>query len=135
MADEPRFVLNGKEYPVPDSFTIGEMCDAERYFGVEFGESATVGARMMAAMMWIAVRREDPTVTVNDIRDLPADAFQAVEAGDARPPEIPASNGNGDAKTQSSGGSSTADSASQDDDQSPIGGLTSAASDLVTSEI
>ncbi len=134
MADEPRFVLNGKEYPIPDSFTIGEMCDAERYFGVEFGENSTVGARMMAAMMWIAVRREDKTVTVDDIRNLPADAFQAVE-GDARPPEIPASNGNGDAKKSSSGDSSTADSASPDDALSPIGGPILAASDLVTSEI
>jgi hypothetical protein len=81
------FRVNGKDYPAPTSFTVGEMCDAERYFGVEFGsEIGNSSMRMAAAMLWIAIRRDDPTVTVDDIRNLPPEVFTAVAEG-PRPPE------------------------------------------------
>jgi hypothetical protein len=89
--DEPAltFRVNGKDYPVPTTFTVGEMCDAERYFGVEFGNEAVGSSmRMAAAMLWIAVRRDDPTVTVDDIRNLPPDVFSAL-GEESRPPETP----------------------------------------------
>jgi hypothetical protein len=85
--DQPRFRVNGRDYLVPTTFTVGEMCDAERYFGVEFGSDAAGSSmRMAAAMLWIAVRREDPTVTVDDIRNLPPDVFSAL-GEESRPPE------------------------------------------------
>jgi hypothetical protein len=45
-------------------------------------------------MLWIAVRREDPTVTVDDIRNLPPDVFAAVGEEEPRPPETPEPNAN-----------------------------------------
>jgi hypothetical protein len=83
------FRVNGKDYEIPTSFNIGEMCDAERYFGVEFGsEDATPGIRMAAAMLWIAIRRVDSTVSVDDIRSLPPSVFESLNgAGAARPPQ------------------------------------------------
>jgi hypothetical protein len=93
--DQPRFRVNGRDYLVPTTFTVGEMCDAERYFGVEFGSDAAGSSmRMAAAMLWIAVRREDPTVTVDDIRNLPPDVFAAVGEEGPRPPETPEPNAN-----------------------------------------
>jgi hypothetical protein len=94
MADTPKFRVNGKDYPVPTTFTIGEMCDAERYFGVEFGADTTgTSMRMAAAMLWIAIHREDPSVTVDDIRNLPPDIFAAVDE-EPRPPETAEPNAN-----------------------------------------
>jgi hypothetical protein len=111
------FRVNGKDYPVPTTFTVGEMCDAERYFGVEFGEAATTSMRMAAAMLWIAIRREDPTVTVDDIRNLPPDVFSALGEEGPRPPETPEPNAN----NGSSGDGSEAVSDLLVVDQSPSG--------------
>jgi hypothetical protein len=89
MAEEtkPAFVVNGKTYPVPDDLTLGEMCDAERFFGVEFGAAQDRSSvRLAAALLWIAVRRHDNSVTVDDIRALPPDVFTAATADDAGPP-------------------------------------------------
>jgi hypothetical protein len=96
--EQPGFRVNGRIYPVPDDLTLGEMCDAERYFGVEFGEQQSSGMRMMAALLWIAIRREDPSVEVEDIRALPLETFSQPPVGDADPPtptgsEPAASNG------------------------------------------
>jgi hypothetical protein len=87
--ETPMFRVNGKDYAIPTSFTIGEMCDAERFFGVEFGaEAAGSSIRMAAALLWIAVHREDPSITVENIRSLPPEVFTAVGGeDDARPPE------------------------------------------------
>jgi len=89
MADETgTFKVNGIAYHFPENLTMGEMCDAERFFGVEFGAAGTTSSmRMAAALMWVAVKRVDPTVTVEDIRDLPSDVFESFMAGDASPPE------------------------------------------------
>jgi hypothetical protein len=86
---KPAFVVNGKEYDVPEDLTLGEMCDAERYFGVEFGTTTanTSTVRMAAALLWVAVKRQDDTVTIDDIRALPPDVFKVAE-GDAGPPAL-----------------------------------------------
>jgi hypothetical protein len=87
MADgEVMFKVSGREYPLPTELTLGEMCDAERFFGVEFGNNASSGIRMAAAMLWIAITRVDPTVTVDDVRALPPDVFEGFGEGDALPP-------------------------------------------------
>jgi hypothetical protein len=92
MADnkKPSFVVNGQIYEFPESLTMGEMCDAELHFGVEFGNNRTSGIRMIAAMLWIAVSRVDPTVTVEDIRALPPEVFESFSnlEDDAGPPDL-----------------------------------------------
>jgi hypothetical protein len=109
MADEQpaRFRVNGKDYEIPSTFTIGEMCDAERYFGVEFGNEAGSSIRTAAALLWIAVHREDPGVTVEQIRQLPPDVFTAFDREDARPPASDDENKskNGGSGTSTGGGS------------------------------
>jgi hypothetical protein len=84
---KPAFIVNGKTYPLPEELTLGEMCDAERYFGVEFGAVEDRSSiRLAAALLWVAIRREDNSVTVDDIRALPPDVFTNVTADDAGPP-------------------------------------------------
>lgn len=102
MAEEtPMFRVNGKDYAIPADLDLGEMCDAERYFGVEFGENATSGIRMAAALLWIAIRRDDPSVSVDDIRALPMSTFEGMV--DADPPP-PAGSGNDNAEKHMSSG-------------------------------
>jgi hypothetical protein len=89
MAEDkaPVFRVNGKDYEIPETFTIGEMCDAERFFGVEFGNEAGSSIRTAAALLWIAVHREDPTISVEQIRGLPPDVFATFsQEADTRPP-------------------------------------------------
>lgn len=81
MADVGSFTVNGQSYSLPDSLTMGEMCDAENYFGVDFGDQTHSSIRMAAALMWIAIKRVDPTVTVEDVRELPTDVFDSVMTG------------------------------------------------------
>ena len=89
MADEAgSFEVNGKRYSLAADLTMGEMCDAEQFFGVSFGDpDAKPSIRLAAALMFLSIRRQDPTVTVEDIRSLPADVFESfLAAGDAGPP-------------------------------------------------
>lgn len=84
---EAAFRVNGVDYEIPSDLTLGEMCDAEKFFGVEFGNNETSGVRMAAAMLWIAIARVDKTVTVADVRALPPDVFESFNAaGDDVPP-------------------------------------------------
>jgi hypothetical protein len=96
-AKEPlKIKVNGKEYPWATEFDLGEMCDAERFFGVEFGENGTSGIRSATATLWISIRRMDPTVTVEDVRALPPeifDAFLEAEVKDESPPPADAGSG------------------------------------------
>ena len=97
MSEKPKFVVNGKEFPLPENYTLGEMCDAETLFGVDFNDPRE-SARDIAATLYIAIRRVDPTVTVEDIRTIPATQLQEITSqiraarekarkADARPPE------------------------------------------------
>lgn len=89
---KPKFVVNGKDYPVPTDFTLGELCDAEQYFGVDLNDNrATV--RSIAATLFVAIQRVDPTITIEDIRGIPAKQLRdiAAKAGDASPPAQPQS--------------------------------------------
>lgn len=106
---KPSFEVNGVTYEFPESLSMGEMCDAELYFGVEFGSKRTSGIRMVAAMLYTAIHRVDQTVTVEDIRALPAEVFEtfANVEDDAGPPE----------PTLSANGSSGGDSSDSGDDQ------------------
>jgi hypothetical protein len=90
MADEAgSFEVNGKRYSLPTNLTMGEMCDAELYFGVAFGDGMAMGSmRMAAALMYTAIHREDPSVTVADVRELPIEVFESfiTAESDAGPP-------------------------------------------------
>jgi hypothetical protein len=103
---EGMFLVNGKEYPVVSDLTMGEMCDAEQLFGVEFGNPDRSGVRMMAALLWVSIHRVDDSVTVEDIRALPPETFKdfkdASEVKENPPLELVE-----DEKNVSSGGSST----------------------------
>ena len=94
---------------------MGEMCDAEENFGVEFGNDRTSGVRMVAAMLWIAISRVDPTITVEDIRALPPEVFETFAGmeDDAGPPDVKQNSTNG---AFGSGSSTTGD----DPDETPV---------------
>ncbi len=106
------FTVYGKEYSIPEDFNIGEICDAEEQFGVVLGDSTKLGVRAAAAMMWIAIRRQDPTVTVEDIKAMPLDIFQSVITEDE---ESPLGQPTVESST-SSGGSSTLNGETSDTD-------------------
>jgi hypothetical protein len=110
--------VNGKEYAFPPtSLTLGEMCDAEQYFGVDFNQAAQSGMRMIAALLWITIRRDDKTVTVDDVRGLDPQVFdQLAAAGDAGPPTP---GGSGSSGPPSNG--STANSVGSEPDPSLSG--------------
>jgi len=93
-ASKPQpFVVNGKEYPVPEKFDLGEMCDAENLFGVNFEDPVASRMRMITATLYIAIRRVDPTVTVEDIRAIdPEELFAAMKVqAESTPPSPPPS--------------------------------------------
>lgn len=115
--------VNGIEYPFPpEDVTLGEMCDAEQFFGVDFNSGTQTGMRMTAALLWISIRRLDPTVTVDDVRELPPDIFQQL-GGDADPPaekNDSDASGNDDA-TESSSEPSIESSDGSEPDPNPSG--------------
>ncbi len=112
------FKVWGKDYNLPTDLTMGEMCDAEREFGVEFSNVERSGVRMAAAMMWIAIRRVDPKVDVEDIRLLPIDVFEGfIEEDDALPPV----NGSTLESSGSSGETSSENGGNQDSFLEPTG--------------
>ncbi len=87
------FKVNGKDYNLVNDPDVGEMCDMEREFGVEFGSQRS-GVRTAAALMWISIRRVDPSVDVEDIRRLPLSVFEGIHEDVADPPTLtPESNG------------------------------------------
>ena len=98
MAEDRAHVeLHGRRFPLvgPGEFTLGELCDCETHFGASFGE-ATLDARKLASVLYISVRRNDSTVTPDDVRNLTGAQLEAVgeqlnrwqEEGDASPPEV-----------------------------------------------
>jgi hypothetical protein len=102
------FTINGKAYSLPTEFTLGEMCDAERFFGVEIGNPTSSGARLAAAVIWIAVKRDDPSVTPEDIRDLPLDVLESLAVGDDTNP--PAADSSEQSELSGNGSSSISES-------------------------
>ncbi len=82
--------VNGREILFPPAqLTLGEMADAENYFGVDFSQVARSGLRLTAAMLFVAIRRVDPTVTVDDVRGLDPSVLEQLNAAGsgASPPD------------------------------------------------
>jgi hypothetical protein len=90
MADQTRLRVNGREILFPPAdITLGEMADAENFFGVDFGNPDKSGVRLMIALLYTAIKRIDQTVTVQDVRDLdPGILEQLAEGDDAGPPDV-----------------------------------------------
>lgn len=97
---ETQLVINGQKYPIPDSFTLGELADMEKITGQGYDHEQG-GALGLLALAYVAMRRERKNVTVDDIRSLGPDDI-TTEGGDASPPSP---TGNEDSKQTSSPGS------------------------------
>jgi hypothetical protein len=81
---EPKIVVNGKEYELPTSFTLGESADMEKITGQGY-ELEKGGALGLLAIAYVAVRRVDPSVTVDDIRSLTDTQIDVLRDKDAEP--------------------------------------------------
>jgi hypothetical protein len=91
MSDQPRIIVNGKEYPIPDSFTLGELADMEEITGQGYNLE-TGGVKGTLALAFIAIKRVDPRVTVDDLRGLTEDELDVKGVPDL-PPVLGATNG------------------------------------------
>jgi hypothetical protein len=78
------FVVDGVEYAVPEKFNLGEMCDAETFFGVDLSKSGN-NARAIAASLYIAIRRVNEDVTPDDIRAMDLEEVEVKMAEGAQP--------------------------------------------------
>ena len=113
---------------------MGEMADAENFFGVEWGQPERSGMRITAAFLWIALKRKDPTVTVDDIRNLDPAVLQQLETGGDTNPPTAATPGSSEPSEPTSSGSS----AGSEPDPSPTGlpgSANGSDSDRVTSPV
>lgn len=87
-----RFTIWGKEYEVPEKFTLGETADVEEICGGETAEGRRI--RRTLATVWIAVRRVDPTAKFDDIRNLDWDEIEWVKDPEADGAASPDHSGN-----------------------------------------
>jgi hypothetical protein len=76
-------VVEGRTYVVPgqNELTWGEVEDIEDAFGREFESLSR--SRQVIAGLWIAMRREVPSIALDDVRAL---TIGAVTPGEADPP-------------------------------------------------
>jgi hypothetical protein len=118
--------VNGKpyEYP-PDQLTLGEMCDAEQHFGVDFNAGPQSGMRLAAALLFIVIRRQDKTVTVEDVRNLDPAIFEALVEADASPPPTDEPNGSSEPSPSDSAVASAGSERDRNGTGSPGSGTTS----------
>jgi hypothetical protein len=87
--------VNGKFYPPPTSFTLGEARTVKRMTGLDLSEfTKALGSLdkhpdpdVFAAFVWVSMHREDPTVTPEDVDDLDYAAIEG-EGGDAAVPPL-----------------------------------------------
>jgi hypothetical protein len=103
---EPGLRVNGKFYPLPSSYTLGEAEVVERVTGMnvqQFTEALPKQAqkehqdvRVLIAFVWHAMHRENPDLTVDEVRALEFDDlnWEGLDEGDAAdpPPETSAKN-------------------------------------------
>ncbi len=108
MADA-KVLINGKEYPFPAEFTLGEEAEVERITGQGY-DMTKPGARGLLAIAYIAVRRVDPSVRLEDIEALkPGElTLDAEDDADVPPPSAAEPNENGGTSSSSSKAASAA---------------------------
>lgn len=65
-------VIDGKQYPIPTRFTLGEEAEIERIVGQGYNLEKP-GPLGLLALAYIAVKRVNPAVTLQDIEVLDGD--------------------------------------------------------------
>ena len=88
MADEAKLLINGREYPMPTSFTLGEARMVKRLTGKsmdELGDLSGADPDWMVALVWIAMHRDDPTLTVEQVEALMFEDLEFTEADEGAP--------------------------------------------------
>jgi hypothetical protein len=98
-----KLVIDGKEYDLPTSFTLGEARTIKKVSGfvpVDMGAALKSGdPDAMAAIVWVILHRENPEVSWDEIDAIDITAFDVVGGEELGPPEVspPAErNGSGD---------------------------------------
>lgn len=90
--------IDGHRFQVPEKLTIREMVEIQDITGKTSGAAfASLGQgdmKSLAAWMLVIKRRDDPTVTLDDILDVHIGDFDIVDdekavEGDASPPDEP----------------------------------------------
>jgi hypothetical protein len=82
MADSARtFTLYGVDYPLvaPNDFELGELVDCENLFGARFDEDE-LDSRRLASILYVSVRRVEPTFTLANLRKLGRDERAEINA-------------------------------------------------------
>lgn len=93
-----KFVANGVKYELDDSkLTFAEARAVEKVTGKSMGDIGRTGfdsAEILQAMIWVAMKREDPTLkhsdlddmAIGDIEMIPEDDEQEASADPVDPP-------------------------------------------------
>lgn len=63
-----KVTVKGVAYDLPEDLTFGESCDIESVTGQPLGGAN--GFRRTAALVWIAMRRRDKSMTWEQVREL-----------------------------------------------------------------
>jgi len=84
MEDQLTLIVNGREYAMPDTFTLGELADMEKITGQGY-DLAKGGVQGTLALAYVAMRRVDDRVTIDDLRGLTPDEFE-IKGADSVPP-------------------------------------------------
>ena len=86
MADAMRFKIEGKDYEVDaNDLTFGEVELLERETGKPVGQLDLESATTLLVFAWLARRRKEPLVTLDDMRQLKMSDIEAVEDEDPTP--------------------------------------------------
>lgn len=77
-------IVDGTVFEVPEAgdFTFGELADMEEVAGAPLETLPANSTRATLAVIYIAMRRVDPTMTVDRVRALRPDQFQMVGAAE-----------------------------------------------------
>lgn len=90
-ADGPQFKIGHRTYPMPQKFSLGELRILKREFDLK--DVAKIDKRdpdHIAGLLYIAMRRKDPTLTVDELDALDIERIEVVgveeDAEPANPP-------------------------------------------------
>ena len=74
-------IVDGTVFPVPDEgdFDFGELADMEEVAGASLSSLPAKSMRATLAVIYVAMRRVDPTITIEQVRALKPDQFDFVE--------------------------------------------------------
>jgi hypothetical protein len=85
-----RFRVEGREYETPASFTLGESRTIYEISGVRMrelqAEAQAGNPNVLAALVLVVLRREDPSVTIDDVDAIDLGGFETVNPEDGPSP-------------------------------------------------